>query len=181
MAREITEFTYRKLSKRLDSLVSSLPKLKQEYQDAVKLGDVSENADLDAAREKLSNTRITIADIRELLNSEIIEYDVSDVIRCGSFISVSLIRSDDITEKIEDYLKEPRTFIFEDVGGTILEGVLNTKSQLGKKIKDNLSGSFNVGKYLYNVQKIKNPDTDKFMELYPDDDSVVAKLFEGGE
>ena len=181
MNREITEFTYSKLSKQLDKLESELPKIRSNYQDAAKLGDASENADLDAAREKLSKTMISISEIKDLLNSDVIEYDTSDIIRCGSFILVTLLRSDDVTEKLEDYLTEPRLLLFEDVGGTVLEGVLNTKSQLGKIIKGNPSGIFNVGRYVYNVKKIQNPDIDSFTVMYPDDDFVVKKLFEGGE
>lgn len=176
MAKEITEFMYKRLENKLQKLEEQLPVAKEAYSVAYALGDSSENSELDAAKDKLSTLTLEISNLKELLKYDIVEYDTSEVIRIGSFVKVSLLRSSDLNDLAESE-KLPRLYLLEDTGGAILEGVLNTGSTLGKTIKDNLSGRYTAGKYTFHVDKIVNPDIDEFMKMYPDEETKLDEMF----
>lgn len=166
----ITEFMYTKLSKRLSVLKAELPDAKAKYKAAYDLGDLRENEEYATARDKLNKLRLEISTTEELMNSDIISYDKSDRITLGSIVVVE-------NQELPD---SKAVYLIENIGGPLLEGVLNTSSPLGSKVLNQTSGDFEVNGYTYKVTKIQDlqdPVVNEFIDKYSGDD-MLPLLFE---
>lgn len=100
----VTQEGYDKLVKELDNLVHVVrPQVIQELQEARAQGDLSENADYDAARDHQAQVEARIVELEHhIKNAEIIkEEGGSSVVRIGSIVTV-LDKSDntEMTYKI---------------------------------------------------------------------------------
>ena len=101
-------------------------------QDARSQGDLSENADYDAAREEQSRIEARIAEINEILkNVKIITKDSSHRVTTGKNVTIEFIGMD----KVESY----------DIVGTIeadpFEHKISNESPLGKAIMGHDKGT----------------------------------------
>lgn len=168
MANQITSYTHARLSSKLKKLEEELPRRIEDFDSAYKEGDTSDNADFDAARDRLNKTKLEISNIRDLLQYEIIPYDKSDRITMGSIITI---------QSPVLYGGEPQTLILEEIGGTVIEGVLNINSPLGKLVKDNLSADYTVNGNIFNVRKERDPNLEEFMVRFPEEDVAIENLF----
>lgn len=169
MAKQISRYMFHRSMRELDKLLENLPRKEEDYKVALTKGDFSENAELDSARSDLMSIKERIAQLEDIKNYEILEYDRSPLITLGSIVEVT-----------SDYLKPENTItlIVEKNGGPLIEGVLSTNSPLGKAILGGTSGTFIINNRDFEVNKVLEPDFDKFNEMYPDDNITIAKLLE---
>lgn len=171
MARKISIIQYKRYEAKYNKILEEIPKLEDEVKAAREHGDLSENAEHDAAKAKLAMAKAERADLEELLKCEIVEYDKSPMLVIGSIIRIS---SPSITEG-------PLTVQMSDVGDLITEGCLNTNTPLGKIIQGKLPGQFTVGKDIFTVEKVMNPNIEEFIEMYPEEEVLIKSLFDKAE
>lgn len=164
---KITEIQKTKYQNRLDELKEKEPALNKQVEYARQLGDLSENSEYDSALADLSNNKSEQSRIWNILEiAEIVSYDQSSLITEGSMIEV-----------ITPSLPKSITLLVSDSGDAMLEGVLNTKSALGKAILGNTDGDYRVDNVTYSVRKIMKPDVENFVGMYPSDDKVLERFF----
>lgn len=134
--KQITEIQQKRLQSKLELLKPEIEKASKELKHALGFGDRSENSEADAAEQKLRLLEAEIADIENTLQySEVVKVSDSNRIVIGSLISVMQL---DVPEEKE------RLFMFDTNGDTIISGVLNIDSPLGKKINGNPSGVYTI-------------------------------------
>lgn len=156
---KITEIQKRRYESRLSELKEEEPVLQEQVSLAKELGDFSENSELDSARADLNNNKTEQSSIINILeNSEIVSYDESSIITQGSMIEVSCPSFNN---------GEKRVMLLSDSGEALLEGVLNTKSALGKLVLGNIDGDYKVNNHTFYVRKIPRPNIDEFIKMYP--------------
>ena len=156
---KITEIQRRRYEARLQELKSEEPKLQEQVIFAKELGDFSENSELDSARADLNNNKTEQSYISNLLeSSEIVSYDDSALITQGSMVEVTCPAYNN---------GEKLVLLVSDSGDSLLEGVLNTKSALGKQVLGNVDGEFKVNGNTFCVRKIPKPNIDEFIAKYP--------------
>lgn len=171
MARKISVIQYKRYESKYENLLEEIPKLEDEVKAAREHGDLSENAEHDAAKAKLAMAKAERADLEELLKCEIVEYDKSPLLVAGSILRIS---SPALTEG-------PIVVQLSDVGDLVIEGCLNTATPLGKIIQGKLPGQFTVGKDIFTVEKIMNPNIEEFIQMYPEEDVLIKSLFDKAE
>lgn len=150
------------------------PKADQDYKAAAALGDHSENAELDAAKSALTQIKLEIERVSNLLKSEVVPYDNSANITIGSLVEISspCLQNEDNPEG--KFIR-----LVADNGDFLIEPVLNTKSELGRAVLGNLSGDYEVKGNKFKVTKIQNPDFNEFSKIYLDEDEAIEKLYGG--
>ena len=99
----LTAEGYRDLKKELDELINvKRPENIQAIKEARALGDLSENADYDAAKNDQAEIEGPIKRIEKMLeNVEIIEKVNSDVVSLGSTVSIKYCDDEDETDEYE--------------------------------------------------------------------------------
>lgn len=160
-------------SKRLSGLKELIPSLEDAVKSASALGDHSENAELDSAKESLNQTYLEISTLESLMKEEVIPYDESSKINVGSIVK--------ITSKVFQEPNNPEGSVIKlvsDSGDFLIEPVLNTSSNLGRAVLGNLSGVYKVGDNEFKVEKIINPNLDEFTSSYLDEEDAIRKLIE---
>lgn len=170
MAMKITKLQYTIYSKKLKEITLRLPELESNLQSARALGDLSENAEYDSARQDLTSMYIEKTKYEGLLQSEVIDYDNTSVITVGSIIKIS-----------SPCLGKDSVVMLGDSGDFVIEPVLNTKSALGLKVLGNMSGEYTIKDNIFYVEKIRNPDMEKFAELYLDEETAIKQMLEEEE
>lgn len=168
MAKQITKLQYVRYSKKLQKLNEEMPRLAQQKQDAAALGDFSENAELDAAKKALSEAKTMKSNLEDSLRCEVVEYDNSATITIGSVIKLTS----------PSLNGESKILMLADSGDPVIEGVLTTESPVGRIILGNLSGQYTVGKDIYKVEKLRDPDMDEFTKMYPEEELLIKTLFD---
>lgn len=129
----LTEEGLKDLKAELDNLINvRRPENIQSIKEARSLGDLSENADYDAAREEQSRIEARIAEITEILkNVKIITKDSSNRVTTGKNVTIEFIGMN----KTESY----------DIVGTIeadpFEHKISNESPLGKAIMGHDKGT----------------------------------------
>lgn len=158
-------------SKKLDGLKERIPDLEDAVKTASALGDHSENAELDSAKDALNQTYLEISKLESLVNDEVIPYDRSTRINVGSIVKITskcLIDDDNPSGEV---IK-----LVSDSGDFLIEPVLNTSSALGRAVLGNQSGVYHVGDYDFKVEKLINPNLDEFTSSYLDEEEAITKL-----
>ena len=99
---DLTAEGLQKYKDELDELVNiKRPEVIQEIKDAKAQGDLSENADYDAARKKQGEIEDRITELKEIVNNaRIIEQSNSDTVALGSTVTIRVIE----TNKENTYL-----------------------------------------------------------------------------
>lgn len=167
---KITEIQRRRYEARLQELKSEEPKLQEQVIFAKELGDFSENSELDSARADLNNNKTEQSYISNLLeSSEIVSYDDSALITQGSMVEVTCPAYNN---------GEKLVLLVSDSGDSLLEGVLNTKSALGKQVLGNVDGEFKVNGNTFFVRKIPKPNIDEFIAKYPSLSEGLKRYFD---
>lgn len=151
---QMTEKEYQHKKLRLSSAREDLEQSLEDMKSARAAGDLSENSEYDAARDRYREIQSEIVQLsNELENCEIVHDDNSPVIKIGSHIAVT---------KLDDegnVVGERREFTVAQKGDTIITKVIGVTSPLGKVILGKSSGVFDVvcnGKKRYKVEKILN-------------------------
>lgn len=167
---KITEIQKYRYESRLSELKAEEPKLQEQVSLAKELGDFSENSELDSARAELNNNKTEQSQIIDILeNAELVSYDTSAIITHGSMVEVSCPNFNN---------GEKTMMLVSDSGEALLEGVLNTKSALGKMVLGNIDGDFKVGDNTFYVRKIVKPDIAEFIKKYPTLTESLGLYFE---
>lgn len=169
MAKKITKLQFTIYSRKLKEINQRLPELETNLQSARALGDLSENAEYDSARQDLTTLYIEKKKYEGLLQSEVIDYDNTSIITVGSILNIS-----------SPCLEDDCLVMLGDSGDFVIEPVLNTKSALGLKVLGNMSGEYTIKDNIFYVEKIKNPDMEKFAELYLDEKTAIKQMLEEG-
>lgn len=129
-----------------DALVERIEAINKDISIAREQGDLSENAEYDAARTERASVQSQLERINKLLNeAEIVDNVVSD----GKITLDSRILVKDLDTGVE------REFTLKESGDTIVDKVIGLNSQLGSVIYNRFPGKFTVqcGKR-YEVSKI---------------------------
>ena len=96
----LTEEGLNELKKELDFLkLEKRPEIINALKDARALGDLSENAEYDAARSEQASTEARIKEIEKMLeNVEIINSVATDAVALGTKVKLEYIEDDEIAE-----------------------------------------------------------------------------------
>lgn len=165
---KITKIQFKRYQDRIDEIENDeLPKASEKLKAARALGDLSENAEYDSAREEVSKLKSERAELLDLLKSDIVDYDTSDNITVGSLVN---IESPGLPNKL--------LLLVADKGDAIIEGILSTGSALGRSVIGNKSGSYKVNGEVFIVTKIKEPDIEEFIQAYPSEKKLIKTLFD---
>lgn len=151
---QMTEKEYQHKKLRLSSAREDLEQSLEDMKSARAAGDLSENSEYDAARDRYREIQSEIVQLsNELENCEIVHDDNSPVIKIGSHIAVTKL------DDAGNVVGERREFTVAQKGDTIITKVIGVTSPLGKVILGKSSGVFDVvcnGKKRYKVEKILN-------------------------
>lgn len=138
-----------------DELAQQKQLLKEVQNDlnaALDKGDLSENEEFSAARNKFEMTQNRITELEAMYSeAEIIPNDNGPQIKIGNIVEVTRVSKDG------EPLDSPRRFEVATSGDTITGGILSTASPLGKEILNCPSGIFfvqNNGGTYFSVKKI---------------------------
>lgn len=169
---KITEFQKKQMLNRLTTLESEIKYTQVILTEAYEKGDTRENSDLDAAKNLITSLNREMNEIKSVLNkSETVDYDTSELIRVGSLVEIEQLSSLGPSVK--------QVMVLSDEGDPITQGVLSTKSLLGKKIVGQTSGTFNVGKYKYKITKLTDTSyIDTFISEYKDSDTAIKRFLD---
>lgn len=165
---KITKIQFKRYQDRINEIENDeLPKASEKLKAARALGDLSENAEYDSAREEVSKLKSERAELLDLLKSDIVDYDTSDNITVGSLVNVE---SPSLPDKL--------LLLVADKGDAIIEGILSTGSALGRSVIGNKSGNYKVNGELFIVTKIKEPNIEEFIQAYPSEKKLIKNLFD---
>ncbi len=129
---QLTQEGYDNLNAELRDLLDNVqPQIKEQLSEARALGDLSENADYDAARNQLRETEDRIREIEDTLSNAVIIKGKSNVVALGSIVELEFLN----THKTASYL----------IVGTVESDMANNKISnespvgqaiVGKKVGD---------------------------------------------
>ncbi len=134
LKHEITEVYKKKLEDELKELNDTLiPANVRSLQEARSQGDLSENADYDAARDEQARLAARVNEIKDILkNSKIIVLDKADKIQIGSYATLEY---EGPTGKIEKKFQ-----VVSSVEADIFNDKLSNKSPFGTAITGHKKG-----------------------------------------
>ena len=140
--------------KELAEKIELLDKARKRLNDAREYGDLSENAEYETARNEVRLLTSDVEQLQKIMNeAEVISTNSnSKTISIGDRIKVTKIDGD-----TKEPLAEPREFVLEEKGDTVIHKILSSNSPLGKQILGKYSGIFFLplnGGVWYNVEKI---------------------------
>lgn len=148
-AYQLTPAGKQELENELEELKSRRGEIAQKIADARDFGDLSENAEWDAARDEQAQVETRIAEIEDiLLNAVIIKPKSSGTVAVGN----TVVLKDD--KKVVEYT------IVGSVEADPLEGKISDESPigqalLGKKVGDKVTIKTPGGEVHYTIQEIK--------------------------
>ena len=147
-AYQLTPAGKQELENELEELKSRRGEIAQKIADARDFGDLSENAEWDAARDEQAQVEARIAEIEDiLLNAVIIKPKSSGVVSVGNTVVLKDV-------KVVEYT------IVGSVEADPLEGKISDESPigqalLGKKVGDKVTIKTPGGEVHYTIQEIK--------------------------
>ena len=165
MAKTISIVQAKQWQHQLDIAKGKLSDAIEAVKSARALGDFSENADLDAAKQDLSKIQIEINRLEELLKADVEPYDHGSIISNGSIIRFSCPEYENGQEQLALLASE---------GTLMFSKVLSTESALGKAINQNVSGDYTVNGHVFHVQKELHPDLDAFFNSIKEEPSIAT-------
>lgn len=149
---EMTERMYKETSERLYAAKTEYNKALEAQRDAASIGDLSENTEYETARQLVERLSKEISKLEtNIREAEIVPEDLSPRITIGSVIDVTRLDANG------NPVGEPRRFLYDASGDTILKGVLGVKSSLGQAIYNGTDGVYTIpdnGGIDYVVRKV---------------------------
>lgn len=146
---QITLEGKKELQKEVEELKSQRGEIAEKIANARDFGDLSENAEYDAARDEQGRVESRIAEIEEiLLNASIIEGGANGVVGLGSEVELK-------TDK-----KTVTYILVGPVEANPIEGKISNESPIGvalvgKKIGDEVAVKTPKGELIYTISSIK--------------------------
>lgn len=140
----MTESGLEEIKKELDYLkLEKRPEVITALQEARSLGDLSENAEYDAARNEQAQVEAKIKELEVLIeNAKIIEKVETDIVQIGTKVKIEYVEDKDIDEYTIVGSKESDPF-----SNKISNESPIAKAIIGKKIGDIVSVDSPNGKY----------------------------------
>ena len=140
----MTESGLEEIKKELDYLkLEKRPEVNTALQEARALGDLSENAEYDAARNEQAQVEAKIKELEVLIeNAKIIEKVRTDIVQIGTKVKIEYVEDKDIDEYTIVGSKESDPF-----SNKISNESPIAKAIIGKKIGDVVSVDSPNGKY----------------------------------
>ena len=140
----MTESGLEEIKKELDYLkLEKRPEVITALQEARALGDLSENAEYDAARNEQAQVEAKIKELEVLIeNAKIIEKVRTDIVQIGTKVKIEYVEDKDIDEYTIGGSKESDPF-----SNKISNESPIAKAIIGKKIGDVVSVDSPNGKY----------------------------------
>lgn len=131
---EITEEYKKQLEEELNDLNNNLiPANIKALQEARSQGDLSENADYDAARDEQARLNARVNEIKDILkNSVILSLDKTDKVQNGKYVTISYVGH--AGEKTQKYQ------IVGSVEADIFSNKLSNESPIGKALLGHKKG-----------------------------------------
>ncbi len=148
-AYQLTPAGKQELEKELEDLKSRRGEIAQKIADARDFGDLSENAEWDAARDEQAQVETRIAEIEDiLLKASLITPKSNTIVEVGN------------TVVLKDEKKVAEYTIVGSVEADPLEGKISDESPigqalLGKKVGDSVTIKTPGGEVHYTIQEIK--------------------------
>ena len=147
-AYQITAEGRKDLEKELEQLISRRSKIAEKIAAARDYGDLSENAEYDAAREEQGIVETRVADIEDILNNaEEIKFKKSDSVQLGSSV------------ELKSAVKTVKYTLVGAVEANPIEGKISDQSPIGqqlvgKKVGDQIAITTPKGETTYEVVKL---------------------------
>lgn len=164
----ITARNKEKLEQRREEIYKELTELGVVIQNAVALGDTSENEELSSAKDAQSRLIAELQDINDKLNgAKVVHNTNSTEVVIGSYIEVT-----ELDKESRMPVSPTKLFVVDSVED-YFNGSLGIESPLAKAIMGNPSGIYSVNTnygldILYNVQIVRDKDIDeRFEKAYP--------------
>lgn len=149
----VTREGYEKMKKELDQMVKvERKKITQQIAEAREKGDLSENAEYDAAKEAQGMLEMKISELQQkLLNCKIIDEDMIDTEQVGLLNKVKLKNLNNNAEVIYTIVPETEVNIKE---GKISVKTPIAKGLLNKKVGDTVEISVPSGTLKFEILEI---------------------------
>lgn len=146
----VTQAEMNQMNKELDALKQKLRvDIAQKLKEAIAQGDLSENAEYDAAREEQAKTQADIVALQEKLKiAQLVDTSdmVADEINLGSFVR--------LLDKEED--EELELTLVGTTGANSLEGKFSVESEFGKALMHHKVGdTIEVKGFEYEILEVR--------------------------
>ena len=151
----LTRAGYQKLYDELESLKSERVKISKAIGEARLQGDISENAEYDAAKDAQAHNVARLADVEaKLANVRIIEEEniPSDKIYIGAIVTLKDL---DAGEKLQYMLVSPEEANYEENKVSIFSPI--GKALMGHAVGEKLNIKVPAGVLKYSILKIERP------------------------
>ncbi len=151
----LTHAGYQKLQKELEDLKKDRLKISRAIGEARLQGDISENAEYDAAKEAQAHNAARMAEVEsKLANVRIIENEniPSDKVFIGAIVSLKDLDTD---EELKYMMVSPEESNYDEGKLSILSPI--GKALLGHAAGEELSIKVPAGTLRYKILKIKRP------------------------
>ncbi len=153
---EIKYFTpegLQKLKDELDDLIlRERPRIVQAIQEARDKGDLSENAEYDAARDEQRDIEARIEQLEEILkNAEVVDNDEGDVDKINIGCKVKILDVEDNEELVYKIVGSTET---DSLNGKISNESPVGRALLGAKVGDTVTVETDAGSFDYKVLEV---------------------------
>ena len=155
MKQTISIIQAKQCQAQLNLVRKKLAEVAESLAEARAQGDLSENADFDAAKSDYSQLKLEESHLTEQLKADIAPYDHGATISVGSIVDVTCP---------ELCGGATQSYLLANEGTIMFSRILSTSSALGKVIVGNASGTYTVNGHVFNVSKQTDPDLDAFFE-----------------
>lgn len=152
-SNEMTREGYENLNAELEHLITVVRKENAErLKEAISLGDISENAEYDAAKDAQADTEKRISDIEEILRTAVIVDDTGDedTVQTGRTVTIQ-----DLDTKEEATYKIVGTTEADPLNGKLSNASLVGQRLLGTKKGEKISVPVPDGVVRYKVVEVR--------------------------
>jgi len=130
---QITRKEYENYQEQLARINHEIDENTKALKEAREQGDLSENADYSAAKEKQGNLAAEKSRVEEIIkNSEIVDVDTSDAVGIGKYVTISYKGPKGVVEE--------KFLISASIASDILINKLSTDSPIGKALVGHKKG-----------------------------------------
>ncbi|GAA0101703.1 hypothetical protein UT300012_24180 [Paraclostridium bifermentans] len=172
----ITARNKEKLEQRREDIYKELEVVGVRIQHAVSLGDASESAELDEAKDAQSRLVAELQDVNDKLDgAKVVHNTNATEVGIGSYIEIT-----ELDKETNMPISQPKLFVVDSVED-YFNGSLGIESPLAKLILGNPSGIYSVNTEfgldtLYKVQIVRdNGVEERFEQTYPRHYKVIGE------
>lgn len=156
MSNYITKEGFHRLNKKMQKLIKERPEIIRQVQEAREMGDLSENAEYHAARERQKHLENEFNNLKRKIQSlQVLDIDkiAKDAIRFGAFVKVlDIDKNEEFTYQV---VGADETFDYEDGIKRISVDSPLGRAMIGKKVGDDFVVKAPIGDRNFKVLEIK--------------------------